>query len=111
MDFKTTIAEPKNVTIDGKEYIAKVLNCQDLSDLSNMIFAKETKINSDAKKLSLYETQVDLAFQNPHLALWASIYKSDPTIEFDKVTSLPLVNNEEAFELIAHLVGLPIKKK
>ena len=111
MNFETSINKSKPITIDGKEYIASCLSVSDLNDASELIFKRAKEIDSTATKMSLYETAINLVFNNPHLALYAALAKNHPDIEFKMIDSLNLVSSPDTTELIAYLVGVELQKK
>lgn len=110
MDFITSIGKSKKITIDGVEYTASVLSVADLSEASDLIYYREQSLNKEAKKMTLYETAINLVFHNPHLAMFAALNKNHPDIKYEVVCSMNLVQSE-AVELLAYLVGIELEKK
>ena len=111
MNFETSIAKSKQITIDGKEYKASVLTISDLNDATELIYLREKELDKEAKRLSLYDTALNLVFNNPQLAIYAALAKNSKDITFEMVNSMNLVGNNDATELVAYLVGIELQKK
>lgn len=111
MNFETSIAKKRTIQIDGKDYTVNPLTVTDLSEAADMIYKKELEVKPTATKMTLYETGINLIFHNPHLALYAALYKNHPDIEFATVNSLNLLGSEDTTELLGYLVGIELQKK
>lgn len=111
MNFESSIAKKRTIQIDGKDYIVSPLSVTDLNDAADIILKKELETDPTAKRMILYNTGINLIFHNPHIALYAALYKNHPDVEFKLVDSLNLLGSEETTELIAYLVGIELQKK